>query len=319
MNITTGTGNRAIGCRSNLCLQSCILLILAMNLLSCHTAPVNTEKEIEAKANVKVTNVQKGAITDYIELNATSSFLKKDIIKSTANAYIESINFNLGDEVSRGQILFTLKTKEAVAIGNSIHDTSLHFNGIIYVRSPKEGFISLIYHQKGDYVQDGEQVAVVAERNSLVFLLDVPFEYHRFLKEGNDCEIVLPDKEVIKGSVSTSLSSMDVNSQTEGYIVRPATQMKLPENLITKVRLVKSLKDNAQTLPRSAVLADETQSSFWVMKILNDSTAVKIPVIKGIENNENIEITSPDFNSSDRIILSGNYGLPDTAKINVVK
>jgi hypothetical protein len=29
-----------------------------------------------------------------------------------------------------------------------------------------------------------------------------------------------------------------------------------------------------------AVLSDETQSSFWVMKMLGDTTAVKVPIVK---------------------------------------
>ncbi len=53
------------------------------------------------------------------------------------------------------------------------------------------------------------------------------------------------------------------------------------------------------------------------MKLLNDSIAIKVPVDKGFENDEEIEITGSDLIPSDRIILTGNYGLPDTAKIYI--
>jgi hypothetical protein len=52
---------------------------------------------------------------------------------------------------------------------------------------------------------------------------------------------------------------------------------------------------------------------------LNDSTAIKVVVNKGFENNEEVEITRPEFLPSDRIVLSGNYGLPDTARITIIK
>ena len=55
------------------------------------------------------------------------------------------------------------------------------------------------------------------------------------------------------------------------------------------------------------------------MKLLNDSTAIRISVSKGFENNEEVEITSPDFLPSDRIVLTGNYGLPDTARVTIQK
>ena len=53
------------------------------------------------------------------------------------------------------------------------------------------------------------------------------------------------------------------------------------------------------------------------MKLINDTTAIKILVRKGFENSEEVEITSPEFLQSDRKILTGNYGLPDTARVKI--
>lgn len=75
----------------------------------------------------------------------------------------------------------------------------------------------------------------------------------------------------------------------------------------------------ATVLPKAAVLANETQTDFWVMKLLNDSTAIKIAVKKGIESADKVEILEPLFKSSDNILLTGNYGLADTAKVMVTK
>jgi hypothetical protein len=58
---------------------------------------------------------------------------------------------------------------------------------------------------------------------------------------------------------------------------------------------------------------------FWVMKLINDSTAVKVPIIIGNKNDKEIEINSPKFNSNDRIIINGNYGLTDTASVKITK
>jgi hypothetical protein len=52
--------------------------------------------------------------------------------------------------------------------------------------------------------------------------------------------------------------------------------------------------------------------------MINDSTAVKVPVKKGMETKDNVEIVSPALSSSDKILLTGNYGLPDTAKVKVL-
>ncbi|HAL81083.1 MAG TPA: RND transporter, partial [Mucilaginibacter sp.] len=73
------------------------------------------------------------------------------------------------------------------------------------------------------------------------------------------------------------------------------------------------------TLPKSAILANETQTAFWVMKLLNDTTAIKVPVKEGIQSGDRVEILSPKFSSQDKIVVTGNYGLTDTAKVKIVK
>jgi len=55
------------------------------------------------------------------------------------------------------------------------------------------------------------------------------------------------------------------------------------------------------------------------MKLIDDSTAVKVPVEKGMEVNDRIEILKPGFTNTDKFLLTGNYGLADTAKIKIVK
>jgi hypothetical protein len=82
------------------------------------------------------------------------------------------------------------------------------------------------------------------------------------------------------------------------------------------VRVLKTSRKSAQSLPRSALLTDETENEFWVMKLIGDSIAVKVPVKKGIETKDRVEILSPVFSPADRILVSGNYGLPDSAKVN---
>ena len=112
---------------------------------------------------------------------------------------------------------------------------------------------------------------------------------------------------------------MDMQSQTVRYVVKPLSADRLPGNLIASINLVKSTNEKALVIPKEAVLGNETQTEFWVMKLLNDSTAIKVNVSKGFENNDEVEITEPVFLPSDRIVLTGNYGLPDTARITIIK
>jgi hypothetical protein len=101
-------------------------------------------------------------------------------------------------------------------------------------------------------------------------------------------------------------------------MVKPAINNRLPENLIAIAVIIKNNKTSATVLPKLAILGDETQTEFWVMELLNDSTAIKVPIRKGIENNDEVEILDPKFLPADRVILTGNYGLPDTALVIIM-
>jgi hypothetical protein len=55
------------------------------------------------------------------------------------------------------------------------------------------------------------------------------------------------------------------------------------------------------------------------MKLLNDSTAVKVPVTVGAQEKDHIEIKQPAFSPKDKILLNGNFGLDDTAAVKVTR
>lgn len=277
-----------------------------------------TEKTIVSAIPVKVVSLHRGRISSYFELSATSAFLFKGSVKAPVTGYIENMFINQGDAVENGRLLFTIKTKEAAAVTRDSLN-SLNFRGIIEVKAAIEGLISTIDHPKGDYVAEGDQLCQIAVPGSFVFILDIPFELSGSIKLNTNCEIVLPDGHPMHGKISSRFPSMTGSSQTERYIVRIGESANLPENLIVKIRIVKETEDNAVSLPKSSILTDETMHNFWVMKLINDSTAAKVIISTGITEKDNVQIRMPVFKDSDLFLSSGNYGLGDTAKVKVIK
>ncbi len=115
------------------------------------------------------------------------------------------------------------------------------------------------------------------------------------------------------------MPAVDTAAQTQGVVIEIPAGKQIPENLVATARLIHTEKQNAQSLPKSAVLSNETQTEFWVMKLINPTTAVKVPVTKGIEIGERVEILTPKFAKDDKIVVTGNYGLSDTAKVKIVQ
>ena len=297
------------------------LLIIATGLLlSCKQTTKTSEEAGAVKTPVTITPVTFKPVSSTVALPAVATYMNKSTIRATTTGIIEKVLISPGEFISVDQLLFTIRTREAMAINKKTQlDTTLDFKGLININSHKEGVINSISYQKGDFVQEGDEMAAVSEQNSLVFILDIPFELEKYIDKNRNCWIILPDNRQISGTIIRKLPEMDMQSQTIKYIVKPQSADRLPGNLIASINLVKSTSEKAVVLPKQAVLGDETQTIFWVMKLINDSIAIKINVTKGFENNEEVEIVNPVFLPSDRIILTGNYGLPDTAKVTIIK
>ncbi|HKK43529.1 MAG TPA: HlyD family efflux transporter periplasmic adaptor subunit [Bacteroidales bacterium] len=304
--------------------RSALILFFSVCLLagpiSCKNTGDGETKEPEARTPVTTVPVEFRTVKSGVDLPAVTHFMNKSYIRSTTTGVIQKMMIHQGDKITKGQVLFTIKTREAMAMGNSGQaDSNLTFKGIISIRSNNGGIINSVSFQQGDFVQEGDQLASVDDQSSLIFILEVPFELERYINKNRQCNIELPDNSTITGIITGRMSEMDMQTQTVKYIIKPSRTAGLPANLIGNVRLVKSVIQNAAILPKGAVLGNETQTEFWIMKLLNDSTAVKILVQKGYEDNDEVQITEPSLSPSDRILVTGNYGLPDTASVSVKK
>jgi multidrug efflux pump subunit AcrA (membrane-fusion protein) len=297
--------------------------MLCITIIACHQKE-STEEETkteEVRTPVTVTTISNEPLTEYIELNATSIFQQDNIVKSNITGYIKKVNTKLNEFTNAGKVLFVLQTKESKSLGNTIDklDPSYHFTGIVSVPASRSGYVTELNHQAGDYVQDGEQLAVISDANSFGFVLNLPYELHKYLSGNKNVDVILPDGTVLKGVLSQFMPTVDSISQTQQVFVKVNSSQLIPENLVAKVRILKDAKTNATSLPKEAVLSDESQSSFWVMKMIDSVTAVKVPVIKGMETKDRVEIVRPQFTTGDKILLTGNYGLADTAKVKIMK
>lgn len=281
-----------------------------------------TEQTTTPKTSVEVVSISNGSVNDELTLFGTTIYMKRNIVTASIPAFITHVSVKLGDKVNKGDVLYVLQSKESRALGAEISkiDSSLKNFGVIKMTASAMGIITTLdKQQSGDYVLEGTQLCTIAESSDLNFQINVPYEYTSFTKTGNSCTIILPDKTQHTATFTKALTAMNVNAQTQTILAKCDVNLFLPENLMVKVGISKGSQIKKQVLPKSCVLSDEMMKEFWVMKLINDSTAIKIPVTIGSKNSEIIEVLSPQFNSSDKIISKGNYGLPDTALVIINK
>jgi multidrug efflux pump subunit AcrA (membrane-fusion protein) len=272
-----------------------------------------TLKGVEVSAGNPVTT----KMNEYLDLNAITTFLSQEIVRATFPGYIIKTDKNLGDHVKKGERLFSIKTKEASA-SDSI-DLGKQFSGLVNVYARSNGILTELSYQTGDYVTDTDRLALIVDPSSLRILLNVPFQYAKNISLSASYPIKLQDNKEFSARVVKKLPSIDAVSQTQSFILQPNSEINVPANLNLIVKIPLKSMVNAVALAKSAIITNETESEFWVMKLLNDSTAVKLDIKKGIQTDSLVQVLDPVLSLNDRFITEGAYGLPDTVKIVIKK
>ncbi len=300
-------------------------LILALPWLlsrcSSSTTPdtTGTDSTADVRPKTPVDVVTIGADSFRLEktYRGMTYYLTSGDIKSPIAGYVTKVYVKIGDQLRKGAPLFGLETKEAYALGgkNYLHDPSLKNIGQLVIRAPDTGIVTLVQAEEREYVQDGALLASFSAPDMFVFLIEVPAEQDSAVHIGSRCRIQLPNGRRIGGRISRTLGMADSLSQTERFVVVPDTPMVLPARLQLAITFTDQARNQAQSLPKDAVLANELQTEFWVMKLINDTTAVRVPVKTGLQQAGRIEILSPRFAPRDRLVSRGGYGLSDTASV----
>jgi HlyD family secretion protein/Biotin-lipoyl like len=288
----------------------CILQLLC----SCKTKTTSEEGQIPF-VSVKATPLIKGDIESEISFNGSTVYLKRNLILSPISGYVSRVNVKYGDEVQKNEVLFEIQTRERKALESN--SSSGEF-GNIEVRSTSGGFVKdLTVNEPGVYVSEGGTLCNIVDIKDLMVRVNVPFEYNNVLTKRRKCTICLTDKTIISGSVSRILPEVDEVNQTQTVLIRPDTNRQLPENLNLIIKFLSENHQQVFLVSKSSLITNETQSEFWIMKIENGNMAVKIPVLKGIENDSIVEIISSQLKLNDLVISEGAYGMPDSTKITI--
>lgn len=254
-----------------------------------------------------------------ISMNAVTTYTHRENIRATTTGYIQQTKVILGDRIKSGQQVFTIKTKEAEALGEEIlSDPDINITGIIPIHSKNAGIISQVFFQDGDYVIEGDVLAELTKPNSLAIKLYVPYEYNQLIRLQKRVSVSLPDGEELLGTVRQLLPTEDVISQTTPYLVSISPFRFLPENLNVTVTLTTKISNQAMVIPSGAIQSNAEQTQFWVMKIIQDTLAIKTMVEPGMRTDSFIELKNNSISATDRIIVQGAYGLPDTAAVSLV-
>ena len=286
-----------------------LILLLVFSASSCKRK-TTAKEDLQPKVLVKTTTISKGNLPDYLEFSGNTIYINKNTIISPISGYITKVNINPGDAVKKNQILFKIQSEESYALKNTGLSSSKY--GSVNISAPVSGKVSQQNIFKNSvFVDKGTPLCDIVPSNGLFVKADVPFEYTSFAGIGKSCSVLLPNGTRLDAIFSKILPHMDKQSQTIKVLAKLKYDTFIPENMIVKILIDKSKKDPVQILPKSCVLTDALMTNFWVMKLSDKNTTIKVPVKTGNQTHTRVEILSPQFSANDRIISEGAYGLEE--------
>jgi len=290
-----------------------VILISVILMAACQQNE-DRQKQEPTRVKVKTTSVSYGVIPDYLSLTGKTIFLNKNTIVSPIAGYITLVNAKPGNSVHKGDTLFVLVSREAWALRDN-KNVDKNF-GKIVITAPSSGVINqLNVFKKFVFVDKNALLCDIVETGSLFIQTEIPYEYASLIKRNALCKVVLPNNQSFSAHFYKILPSVIAKSQTQKVLVKVNSSEAIPENLIVQVLINKTPDKETQILPKTCIMTDALMTKFWVMKLINDSTAVQTPVQIGKQNHRQAEIISPLFTKDDLFISQGAYGLSDTVLI----
>ncbi len=185
------------------------------------------------------------------------------------------------------------------------------------IRSPIDGVVTDRPLYPGEMSAAGTPLITVMDISQIIARAHIPQDQAAVLKVGDKATITVPDlDEPITGKVTVVSPALDPNSTTVevwAQAANPHGNLK-PGTSVRLSVLAQTIHD-ALVLPASSLLT-AADGSTSVVLVGPDGRAHQKAVQVGIRQGDQVQIAE-GLKAGDRVVTSGNYGLPDNTKVNI--
>jgi multidrug efflux pump subunit AcrA (membrane-fusion protein) len=295
-----------------------LISVLSLTIFACTPKQQATEAEVSPKTDVRICSPISNNAERLLSFQAVTRYMQSNDIRSQITGIITQVNCSVASDIHTNQALFIIEPQEAAALKKMKFNKQILPGLSDTVYAHISGQISKLNVQLGDFVQIGDVLASCIRGNSMRIIAYIPVEQVSEIEKLKECMVILPDGSSIEGRISAKLPVADSNDQTQSYVIDTKKAVSLSENINLSVRFTSEQIQDAMFVPESAVLGNEEQTNFWVMKLINDSTGIKVSVEKGMKQDSLVQIIGAGLTINDRVISEGGYGLADSARIHVI-
>ena len=182
------------------------------------------------------------------------------------------------------------------------------------IDAPRAGVVSQVHVQEGALVAPGQPLVDIVADSSIEAQLGVELARADRIHPGDPVHVTSVARPGVAadGTVRSVARSVAPDTRLIPVMVTLSGDLLLGEYVEARFPVA---KHDGLTVPRSAVLPD---SDLQVLFTVESGRAKRHVVRVGSEAGGRIEIVSPEIHAGDRVIVVGNYGCADGARVREI-
>src|SRR5213592_4067256 len=249
-------------------------------------------------------------------------------IKSPAAAIVSDVNCFEGQQVEKGQTLFTLDNIRKR--DGSIEQASLK------ITAPLSGTVVYVNVRPGE-VTDPETLTPLVEvvdLNRLIIAANIPSSQMPAVKLGQPVEIFPQESEVhdpfgttettvtkpapvaLTGTVTLIEDRVDPKTDMGPVDISVSAEARLRPGQFVRVRIITEERRDCLTVPLRSIV--KNQSGEWVICLVSGKQAIQQPVKVGFREGDMVQVHSLILQPGDKVVTTGAYGLSEKTRISVI-
>jgi membrane fusion protein, multidrug efflux system len=184
------------------------------------------------------------------------------------------------------------------------------------ITSPIAGTVDKIYSKEGEFAAAGtpSPVMTVVNLTGMYMTADVSENYLSVVKNGQAVQVLLPNMDTLRTTVSRIGNIINPNNRTFEVTLQLPNNPELKPNLVGNVRFVEYHADDVVVLPTSLIMRDAEDRPFVFIE--DNMTAKKVIVQTGRSADGQTEILG-GLTGTEKIVSKGARKLSDGQAIRL--
>ncbi len=270
----------------------------------------------QAQANYEVALAELAEANSILELRKREYQRQKELGKITSKSSLETAEYSMKSQMAT----VSVKQAELNRVAAQLEIAKIQLNDTVITNLMTDDasrcFVSEKLVNIGDLISPNQVIVKVADIGRLKAKINIIERDYPFLTIGQEAEFstdAYPGK-VFKGKVAHISQTLNKSSrQATAEILIENQLLELKPGMFVRVYLNFGAHDNAQMIPRNALVTQHEETGVFVVD-KETSTVKFVKVTTGIVLDDQVEIIEP-VNLNKPVVTLGNHLLVDGSKV----